>query len=174
MRSIRGTKKIQIDSKVPRKKSTKPSARSDTPSSALSDALKRTLDTYGLSQEELAELLSGFTGQNIARTALSGWLRGAEPRISSDIILDALNQVAKHEGKSTQSAYVEAHEVKAFVAQQLEQMTRKQLMLAAEMPQSTFWQWEQGLVRVNRRRFERIKSLIEMWKKVATEAGALK
>jgi len=174
MRSIRGSKKVQIDTKVPRKKRATTGAKTGARSGALADALKRTLDAYGLSQEELAELLSGFTKQNIARTALAGWLRGAEPRISSDIILDALDQVAKHEGKSTQSAFVEAHEVASFVAQQLKQMTRKQLMLAAEMPQSTYWQWEKGLVRVNRRRFERIKSLVEMWSKVAKEAGALK
>jgi len=174
MRAIRGTKQVDLDTKKVPTNKTETNAAVRPKNSALADALKRVLADHGLSQEELAELLSGYTSKNIARTALAGWLRGAEPRISSDSILDALQRIDKAEGRTTKSAYVEAQEVRAYVKQKLEIMTRKQLMIAGELPQSTFQQWEAGIVRVNRRRFDRIKSLIELWEEVARQAGALK
>jgi len=173
MRSLKGTKQFTIKKAV--KKTAGTTEKQEGPKSALALEMRSVMSDFGLSQEELAELLTGFTEHKITRTGMSGWLRGAKPRISEELLLKALAKIRKAEGKPKNISWeASPEEVSQYIAEKLETMTRKQICLAGELPQATMQQWEAGIVAVERRRFERVKSLIDMWQKIAKEAGVLK
>ena len=168
-----GTLRVELPD-LTAKPAPKPAPVKSRPASQLAARLHAAIERYGLTQEELAELLSGFTGIHIARTALAGWLRDTEPRIELSILMSALDKIDAAEGQDLQPKYISGADIKRQIASWLKTMSRRQIMLAGELPQSTYQQYEAGLVSVPRRRWDRIHSLITMWRTVARQAGALK
>ncbi|MBZ0071179.1 MAG: hypothetical protein K8I04_05585 [Gammaproteobacteria bacterium] len=142
---------------------------------SLQELLETVLQTRQLTQEELAELLAAETGRHVTRTRLVGWLGGASPRGDEEEIRAALERVMEAEPEKLLPALVSKEQVAAEVRRWFEAgLTRKQVMIAAEMPQSTLSAWELGRVEVPRRRFDRIKALIDIWVDTLTETGHLK
>jgi hypothetical protein len=131
------------------------------------------MEDFGLTMEDLAELLSAHTGKYVSRTALGGWLRGAKPRIAEGAIHGAIQRIKADEGHAKTSRYVLPAEVQGQMKEWLKILSRRQIQLAGQLPQSTQHAMEAGLVRCEARRWNRIRSLVEMWIASAQEAGAL-
>lgn len=127
--------------------------------------LRRQMEAYDLSQDDLAELISAYTGVAASRTTLGSWLRGATPRIPHDTLWSALARIRKTSGAQVRSRIVDAAEVQQQTLQWLTHMSRRELERAAEIPQACVYTYEHGLTTVERRRWERISAYVELYLK---------
>jgi len=173
VRIFRGTQKVKLPSgelpaDIPVK--TKKTAK---PKGLIAGRLREVIDTYALTTEECAELISAHSGAYVSRSTLGGWLRGATPRVEEKSILAALEAIEKGEGKIPKARMIEPAEVKRQIDKWRNDMTHRQIQLAGELPQSTYQAMSSGKVRIETRRWERIKSLVKMWRKIAKQSGAI-
>ncbi len=154
---------VQLPASAPT--STREQRVDSKPATAFASELRRLMEQYDLSQDDLAELISAYTGTVASRTTLGSWLRGATPRIEPDTLQSALERIEKTSGAPVRSRIVEASEVRHQTLQWLKLITRRELERAAEIPQACVYTYEHGLTTVERRRWERISAYVELYLK---------
>ncbi|MCO6414112.1 MAG: hypothetical protein J5I92_15340 [Thiogranum sp.] len=167
---VKGRKKVALPAATPAAPAAAPSAAR---ASSLAAELSEALEKYDLTIEELAELLSAHSGEHISRTGLGGWLRGSTPRIGDAPIRKALAVIAKDENWTAKPRWAAPQVVQRKIKAWLRTMTHRQIQIAGELPQSTYQAMFAGKVRVEYRRWLRICSLVDMWRKAAAAAGVI-
>jgi len=75
---------VQLPASAPT--STREQRVDSKPATAFASELRRLMEQYDLSQDDLAELISAYTGTVASRTTLGSSLRGATPRIEPDTL----------------------------------------------------------------------------------------
>ena len=136
-------------------------AKSDSSSrkaSELSERIGSVMEDRGLTELELAELLSERLDKHIQRSTLTSWRRGHTPRIGADMVLDALEKIA-HEA-DTRPRFVPSDEIKTQIEQWLTVLNERQLIIAAEISRATLLSYKRGPKFVKYGRWSRIKDMV--------------
>lgn len=132
--------------------------------------LQRAQKSLGISQEDLAELLSAYSGEHVSRAMINGWYSGNQPRGEQrrKNILDALDHVLRltpEENDPIRPTPISLDDRQDYIASLMAQgYTLNQIAEAGDVALITLKSWMTNpAIRIKHSRWNRFKSLVEAW-----------